>query len=63
MDKRIIVGQVAGLAVFVAAAAVLARLLGVTGVPVALCVAYATMLLINFAGFSRMPGTTTTHLQ
>lgn len=60
MDRRIIVGQVAGLAVFGAAAAVLTRLLGVTGVPVALCVAYASMLSINFAGLSRLPGTTTT---
>ena len=55
MDNRIIVSQVAGLAAFTVAAAILTRLFGVTGVLIALCAAYTIMFLINLAGFSRLP--------
>jgi O-antigen/teichoic acid export membrane protein len=55
MDRLIISGQVGGLAVFIAAAAMFTKLAGVAGVLIALCIAYASMLLINCAGFSRLP--------
>ena len=55
MDRRIIVGQVAGLAVFIVAASALGGPLGVPAVPIALCAAYAAMLAINLTGLARLP--------
>ena len=58
MDSCIVIGQVVGFAAFVAAAAVLTRFLGVPGVLIGVCIAYTSMLLINFAGFRYFPNTT-----
>ena len=54
LDARIVTGQVAGLGVFVVAGAALTPILGVAGVPAALCTAYASMIVVNSLGFARL---------